>query len=423
MSASSLLSLIKSQKASIGVIGLGYVGLPLAVLFAKKGFRVTGFGRDEQKIEFLKDGNSGIESVGQKELTDLVRKRTLHITHIDSKEFDRQDVYFVCVPTPVDERKNPDLTAIRDVARRLSLVVLDGKLIINESTVAPGTTREKFGNLGGHYFLSCSPERIDPGNKTKTVATIAKVVGGIDAESQRLAKALYAMVLDAPVVTVSSPEVAETVKMLENTYRAVNIALINEVALLCETLGVDVLEVISAASTKWSFQPHYPGIGVGGHCIPVDPYYLLELGRQKKSPMRVVSAALARNNDMPHVMIKKFLRFYKKGMAVLVYGLTYKKDVSDLRESPAVAFCHLLKQKGIVFRVYDPMISRDTISSLGLGWEKPSPMDILVVATDHSSLFKDAKKIITDKTVVIDGRNFFTKRVGKAVYGVGRTLV
>ena len=211
-------------------------------------------------------------------------------------------------------------------------------------------------------------------------------------------------------------------KMLENTYRAVNIGLINEVALLCETLGIDILEVIAAASTKWSFQPHFPGIGVGGHCIPVDPYYLVDLASRKNSPMTVVPAALSRNSNMPRSLFAKLKDVYKKGMKIVVYGLSYKKNIADIRESPVVEFCKLLSAASIPFSVYDPHLKSERITALGFTVAVPQAVDIFVVGTDHSNLKSDHKIFVTNKTVVIDGRNAFVKPVGKMVIGVGRSL-
>lgn len=400
-----LASLIRSKKASIGVIGLGYVGLPLAELFAKKGFQVTGFVRDMKKYG------------------GLVKAGKLHITHIDSNEINNQDAYFVCVPTPVDEHKKPDLSAIREVARRLSLISLSGKLIINESTVAPGTTREEFGYLGGSYYLACSPERIDPGNIDKTVATIPKVVGGIDKASTRLAKMLYEMILEARVVTVSSPESAEMVKMLENTYRAVNIALVNEFAQLSEKIGLDILEIINAAKTKWSFHAHYPGLGVGGHCIPVDPWYLVEYAKKKRVNLPLIVQGLRDNDVMTDIVAEKISSLYQNRMQVLIYGVTYKKNVKDIRESPALRLTKLLTMRNIPFVVYDPLFSEEEIRTLDFTKVKKQTMDIVIIATDHDQLKRDAKIFIGERTIVIDGRNFFHKKVGRAVYGVGRNLV
>jgi len=423
MTHQSLKEKILDKSAAVGVIGLGYVGLPLATLVAKKGFRVTGFGRDAKKINLLTEGISDIESVEKKELRSLVAKGNIRFTHIDADQFALQDIYIICVPTPVDQAKHPDLTAIADIARRLSLNLLNGKLIINESTVAPGTTREEFGDLGGTYLLACSPERVDPGNKEKSVRTITKIVGGVNKKSLDAAKSFYEMILDAPVIAVSSLESAEMVKMLENTYRAVNIALVNEFARLTEKQGLDIVEIIEAAKTKWSFHAHYPSIGVGGHCIPVDPWYLVDFGRKHGVDLPVIEHGLKENEEMTEHVAQKVVSLYKPGMRVFLYGLTYKKDVKDLRESPVVRFGRILLKHKVSFTVYDPLLRDDEIKALGFKLGKPENVDIFIVGTDHKSLTSDFKKVVNKQTIVVDGRNFFRIKVGKAVYGVGRALL
>lgn len=409
-----ILRLIQTKKIRIGIVGLGYVGLPLAVLAAKKGFRVIGFARNQNKIDLLNGGESNIEAISKKDLLAVIKSGALQIRHLTDNEFDMQDVYIVCVPTPVDENKNPDLTPIRDIAKRLSTVSLNGKLIINESTVAPGTTREEFGNFSGKYFLAFSPERIDPGNHDKNVANIIKVIGGRDKESTRLTEALYGLILDVPTHRVSSLEAAETVKMLENTYRAVNIGLINEFARLSEKIGLDIVEIIDAAKTKWSYHAHYPSLGVGGHCIPVDPWYLVEYGKKKDVDLPIIVSGLKENIAMTKHIADKIASVYKKGMRVLVYGLTYKKDVNDLRESPALRLCDELINRNISFLVYDPLIPKGKLSGV---------VDIFIVGSDHRQLADDYRKCIGKNTIVIDGKNYFKKKVGQVVYGVGRTLV
>lgn len=392
---------IQNKTARVAVIGLGYVGLPLALLIAQKGYQVTGFVRTPSKIN----------------------RKKVRVTHIDSDELNEQDIYIVCVPTPVYENKKPDLTAIRNIAQRLSFVLLDGKLIINESTVAPGTTREEFDSLGGKYFLACSPERVDPGNKDKTVRTISKIVGAIDKQSLLLAKEFYENVIDAPVVSVSSLEAAEMTKMLENTYRAVNIALVNEFARLSEKSGLDVLEIIEAAKSKWSFQAHYPSVGVGGHCIPVDPWYLVDYGKKSSVNLPLITQSLKENDDMAFFVGDKVFEHYKKGMTVLLYGVTYKKDVKDIRESPVERLGHLLQKHKVNFTVFDPLLSERDIQALGFTPGPVKKTDIFIVGTDHSQLAHDYKKAVTSKTIVIDGRNYFRKKVGKGVFGVGRNLL
>lgn len=389
------------MKDRVGIIGLGYVGLPLAKLCATKGYRVTGFVRSPAAIP----------------------KSGFRVTHIDSDEFNEQDIYIICVPTPVFENKKPDLTAIRNVARRLSLVLLDGKLIINESTVAPGTTRGEFAGLGGTYFLACSPERVDPGNKDKTVKTIPKVVGGLNKGSLSLAKAFYESILDAPVITVSSLEAAEMVKMLENTYRAVNIALVNEFARVTAETGLDITEIIEAAKSKWSFHAHYPSVGVGGHCIPVDPWYLVDFAGKNRVHLPLIELSLRVNDAMAQFVADKVISHYKKGMTVLLYGVTYKKDVKDIRESPVERLGHILQKRNVSFTVFDPLLTGFEIKGLGFTPGTVKKVDIFIVGTDHSQLVNDHKKAITDQTVVIDGRNYFRRKVGKGVFGVGRNLL
>lgn len=423
ISNKELLEKIKNKTAKIGVIGLGYVGLPLAVLLAKHNFRVTGFVRSDSKKKSLNAGESHIlDQRIEKDLKTTIRNGSFVTVLTSDKELENMDVYIICVPTPVDENKKPDISDLKQVAKRLSEIDLKGKLIINESTVAPFTTREVLGKIGEDYFLVCSPERIDPGNISKTTENIAKVIGGINLQSLKLGVVLYEQVLKEELVEVQSLETAEMAKMLENTYRAVNIALINEFARLAEKIDVDILNVIKAAKTKWSFYPHYPGIGVGGHCIPVDPYYILQLAKDKGIEMKVVKDGLEENEQMPLFVAKKAQENYKKGMSVLVYGITYKKDIADMRESPVKVFCDILNEKNISFSVYDPLIPKEEIKKLGFVSGDLRKVDILIVGTDHSALAKDYNKIITKDTVVIDGRNYFFEKKGKTVLGVGRTL-
>lgn len=419
----ALLQKLKTRKAKVGIIGLGYVGLPLAIIFAKKGFLVTGFVRSRKKVEDLEKGINYLHDASiDKDLKNVTKKKQLIATLIDDSELEKQDVLIICVPTPVTEKKDPDLTPFRAVAARLSNINLTGKLIINESTVSPFMTREIIGELSGDYFLAVSPERVDPGNKKRNTGNIPKVVGGIDKESLLLASTLYKFVLEDGIVAVKNLETAEMAKMLENTYRAVNIALINEFAKLADACNIDILDVIKAAKTKWSFHAHYPGIGVGGHCIPVDPYYILEFAKNRGVSMDVTRLGLKENEKMPEYVLEKVLGYYKKGMSVLVYGITYKKNVNDLRESPVAKFCKLLKEKEIPFTVYDPLIPKEEIEKLGFTTGSLKNVDILIVGTDHFDLTYDYKKLIKKDTIIVDGRNYFSTKKGKIVLGVGRTL-
>ncbi|PIP61951.1 UDP-N-acetyl-D-glucosamine dehydrogenase [Candidatus Roizmanbacteria bacterium CG22_combo_CG10-13_8_21_14_all_38_20] len=416
---------LENKQATIGVIGLGYVGLPLAVLLARKGYKVQGFIRNQDKVNQL---NKGENELGDESLTESLKselkKGNLSVSTLSKDKLVSCDVYMVCVPTPVTEDKKPDLTALVSVAAHFKELDLAGKLIINESTVAPTMTRAVFGELSDvEYFLACSPERIDPGNGLKEVSNIAKVLGGLNENSLQLAYVLYKQILSADVVTVSSLEAAEMTKMLENTYRAVNIALINEVAQLCEMLDLDVLEIVKAASSKWSFHAHYPGVGVGGHCIPVDPYYLLKLAKENQLEMNVVRQSLLTNESMPTKFAQMIKSEYKDGMKVLLYGVTYKKDVADIRESPVLELMKILKEMKIEFMIYDPVLSDAELKRLDITNAKLQVVDMLIVGTGHTALGMDYKKLVRDNTVVIDGRNFFLNKVGRSVVGVGRRLL
>ncbi|MDP3982647.1 MAG: nucleotide sugar dehydrogenase [bacterium] len=416
---------LEQKRAVIGVIGLGYVGLPLAVLLAKKGYMVRGFLRHKDKVTQLNNGENdlGDESL-TKSLKAVLSKGSLSVFKFSKDKLADCDVYIVCVPTPVTEDKKPDLTALMSVAAHLKELDLAGKLIINESTVAPTMTRAVLGELSDvEYFLACSPERIDPGNDLRGVSNIAKVLGGLNENSLQLAKIIYEQILSADVVTVSSLEAAEMTKMLENTYRAVNIALINEVAQLCEKIDLDVLEIVKAASSKWSFHAHYPGVGVGGHCIPVDPYYLLKLAKENKVDMNVVKQSLLTNESMPTKFAQMIKSEYRDGMKVLLYGVTYKKDVADIRESPVLELMKILKEMKIEFMIYDPVLSDAELKRLDITNAKLQVVDMLIVGTGHMALSEDYKKLVGNNTIVIDGRNFFLNKVGRSVVGVGRRLL
>jgi len=424
MTIDTLLKRIQQKKAKVGIIGLGYVGLPLAVLFAKKGFSVTGFVRNANKIKLLEMGKSHLgDPEVENDLRLVTKTKKLKIKLINDIDLSVQDILIICVPTPVTHNKQPDLSDLKVIARQLSQIDISNKLIINESTVAPFMTEDVFRKLKGDYFLACSPERVDPGNKTRTTENIPKVVGGKNKESLLLAVSLYEQVLSQEIVEVESMQTAEMTKMLENTYRAVNIALINEFANLSEACGIDILQVVHAAKSKWSFHAHYPGIGVGGHCIPVDPYYILELAKKKKVKMNLVKNGLLVNESMPSIVGKKVIKNYRKGMNILLYGITYKKDVNDMRESPVVILGQYLQTKKIKFKVYDPLISEKIIEEMGFTPGKLEKADMIIVGTDHKNLLQDFPKVIGDETIVVDGRNSFQKKVGKKVFGVGRTLV
>lgn len=420
---SDLLKKIKTKKVKLGIIGLGYVGLPLAILFARKGLDVTGFVRNIERQSELNSGKGNLgDSDIDRDLKEVIGSGKLTLKVTESSALQQHDVLIICVPTPMTKEKKPDITDLKQVALRFSSLNLSGKLIINESTVAPFMTRKTLGGLNGDYFLVCSPERVDPGNKTKTTKDIPKVIGGKNKESAQLAKELYDHIVKK-TVEVSSIEAAEMTKMLENSYRAVNIALINEFAKLSEKCDLDILEIIKASSTKWSFHAHYPGIGVGGHCIPKDPHYVLDLAKKRNISMDTLRNGLLVNEGMPDFLFDKFLKVYKKGMNILVYGIAYKKNINDLRESPAIRFCNLLKEENIDFCVYDPFIPEKDITKLGFKFSPLKKVDILVIGTDHDSLSKDYLKIVDNNTVIIDGRNYFSLKKGKMVLGIGRNFI
>ena len=414
---------IKNKKVKIGIVGMGYVGLPLALLFAQNGFVVTGFVRTSKKANFLQSGRHLLSDKGITEnLKRAIKNKKFTARATNTLDLQKQDVIIICVPTPVNEKKEPDITDLKNVAKELEKIDIKGKLVINESTVAPFTTRNTFFHIGKNFYLATSPERVDPGNEKHTTENISKVVGAIDKKSLFLAKTLYKQILKGKVISVGNLEEAEMAKILENTYRAVNIALINDFAKLAEKCNIDILNVIKAAKTKWSFQAHYPSIGVGGHCIPVDPYYLIELAKTKGLSMNLINDSLLVNEEMPEFVAGKVVKHYKKGMTVLVYGLTYKKNINDLRESPAMNFCKILGNKKIPFKVYDPYIKQDEIKKMGFDWGPVQRVEMLIVATDHDQLKEDSKVLIGEDTVVIDGRNYFKDKKGKLLLGVGRIM-
>ena len=429
----SLLRNIKTKKAKIGIIGQGYVGLPLAVCFAKNGFLVTGLDVDKKKVEAINQGKNYLLEMGiDKDFKKVTKLGFLKATWNIITGCKQQDVIIICVPTPIDDNYKPDITLLKEAAKNVGLSQPLGKLIINESTVAPSTTASIVGGIiqkesglqpGKDFFLGCSPERINPGDLAHQVENTSKVIAGLGKKDLILVEALYQSVIKARLVKVSSLAAAETVKLLENSYRAVNIALINELAKFCQKFNMDVLEIIEAAKSKWTFQAHYPGVGVGGHCIPVDPYYLLDMAKIKGVKMPMLEKALVENESMPDFVAKNILENLRPKDKVLVYGLSYKPGVKDVRESPAIILCQILKGRKIKFEVYDPFYNTKEIEKFGLKpCRKLKHFDFLVVATDHPRLAKDAKEIVDKKTIIIDGRNFFKKKVGKMVIGVGRKL-
>ena len=435
-SAASLFSELKTnvetRQARVGIIGLGYVGLPLALLYTEAKFRVTGFDIDQHKVATLSSGGSYICRIPPTEIQ-AARSQGFCAT-AEFSSLTEMDTIIICVPTPLDEYREPDLSFITDTARAIAPYLRAGQLVVLESTTYPGTTeevlvpileqgngcglkaaRETTANGENEFFVAFSPEREDPGNDSIARRDIPKVVGGLDAKASDLAAALYGAIF-ARVVRVSSPAAAEMTKLLENIYRCVNIALVNELKLLSLRMGLDIWEVIEAAATKpFGFQAFYPGPGLGGHCIPVDPFYLSWKAKEWDFRTRFIELAGEINTNMPyHVLesVGKALNQHKKalnGAKVLVLGLAYKKDIDDLRESPSLTIIELLQKDGARVSYNDPYFP-----TVGKGRKydlqmKCAPLDNLaqydcvLIVTDHSDY--DYARIVRDSQLVVDTRN------------------
>jgi UDP-N-acetyl-D-glucosamine dehydrogenase len=417
----STLDRIRTRQARIGVIGLGYVGLPLAVEFARAGFDVTGFDVDRSKTEQICAGRTYIPDVPAADLVSVVRSGKLRATS-DMSALGMMDAIDICVPTPLRKTKDPDLSYVVLAVEAVAATLKPGQLIVLESTTYPGTTDEvvqpmleaKGLKADVDFLLAFSPERVDPGNQQFTTRTIPKIVGGIGPASAEAACALYESTVER-VVRVSSTRVAEMVKLLENTFRAVNIGLVNEIALMCRKMDIDVWEVIDAAKTKpFGFMPFYPGPGLGGHCIPIDPFYLSWKARQNGFECRFIELAGHINASMPHYVVERIgdaLNTVRKpinGSRVHLLGVAYKRDVNDLRESPALDVAALLGKRGAVLSYSDPFVPelsfdgrqlRSTDAAAALA-QAP---DCLVICTDHTAF--DYRAIASSGRLVVDTRN------------------
>ena len=412
---------ITDKTAEIGIIGLGYVGLPLAVEFAKAGFKVSGFDTDKQKTSQIKKGISYILDVPSEDIKDLISTGRLSAT-TDKDLLNKMDVIIICVPTPLRKTKEPDISYILSATDDIANNLRRGQLIILESTTYPGTTEEiiltKLGadslKVGKDFFLAFSPERVDPGNAKYKTKDIPKVVGGVTETCTELTKHLYSQIIKE-VISVSSTRSAEMVKLLENTYRIVNIGLINEITLLCNKMGVSVWEIIDAAKTKpFGFMPFYPGPGVGGHCISTDPHYLSWKARTYGFETRFIELAEETNSYMPHYVVDKItggLNTRKKalkGSKILIVGVTYKKDINDMRESPALAITNSLIEKEAKVQYHDPLVPNFKIdglelSSVALTKENIASSDCVAIITNHSSI--DYRLIVDNAILIVDTRN------------------
>ncbi|MGE0592984.1 MAG: nucleotide sugar dehydrogenase [Vicinamibacterales bacterium] len=423
--AASLLETIRARRVRAGVIGLGYVGLPLAVEFARSGYTTTGIDLDATKVGIINEGRSYIDDVSSEDVGALRAKGLLRAT-TDFDVIKELDTINICVPTPLRKTKDPDLSFIVAAAEEISTRLRPGMLIILESTTYPGTTDElvlpileRSGLRGGKdFFLAFSPERIDPANPTFNTSNVPKVIGGMTPDCSTLAGALYGPAIGT-VVPVSSTRVAEMVKLLENTFRAVNIGMVNELALMCDRLGIDVWEVVGAAATKpFGFMPFYPGPGLGGHCIPVDPFYLSWKARQSGFEARFIELAGAVNGAMPHHVVSlvsdalNAVRLPLNGSKVLLAGVAYKRDVDDIRESPALDLLGLLQERGATLAYSDPHVPKLAgkhwqngidLEHVDVSTASTGAYDCVVVVTDHSKF--DYAEFQRVGKVVVDTRN------------------
>lgn len=416
-----LLQKITDRTAHVAIIGLGYVGLPLAVGFAKAGFHVTGIDVDAGRVSRLKRGDSYIQDIPPAELKPLVESGRFTAT-TEFAPLAEADACCICVPTPLNKTKDPDVSFILEAARAVKTSLRPGQLIVLESTTYPGTTRElvlpmleESGlKVGADFCLAFSPERIDPGNPTYRLKNTPRVVGGITPICRQAATALYSPVVDK-VVPVSSTEAAEMTKLLENTFRIVNIGMVNEIAIMCDRLGINVWEVVEAASTKpYGYIPFYPGPGLGGHCIPVDPHYLSWKLKMLNYRARFIELAGEINAEMPRYVVNKVidalnrLRKSVNGSSILVLGVAYKRDIDDVRESPALDIIKLLCDKGALVTWHDPHVAalkglEALARAPAVTAEALAQADCVVIATDHSTY--DWDFIVKQSRLVVDSRN------------------
>jgi UDP-N-acetyl-D-glucosamine dehydrogenase len=429
-----LIAKIENRTACIGVVGLGYVGLPLALEFAKAGFHVIGYDVSDRVIKQLMSGKSHIQDVPSEELAALVKAGKFEATK-DETRMREMDAISIAVPTPLAKTRDPDMGFVLAAADAIGRNCRPGVVVVLESTTYPGTTRELMQpkleaaglTVGEDVFLAFSPERVDPGNAVWNTKNTPKIVGGITAACTEVATALYATCLDT-MVPVSSTETAELVKLLENTFRSVNIGLVNEMAIVCDKLGVNIWEVIEAAATKpFGFMKFTPGPGIGGHCIPLDPHYLAWKMRTLNYKTRFIDLASEINSEMPAVVVRKVAQALNEerkavnGSRVLVLGVAYKRDIDDMRESPALDVIRLLESQGanVVYR--DPFVPKfkedgHEHTSVALTDEEISSADAVVIVTDHSTV--DYQRVVRLAGVVVDTRN----ATAKLAKGKGRIV-
>lgn len=429
--AKELLNKIETKEATIGVVGLGYVGLPLAVEKAKAGYKVIGFDVQQSRVDQVNNGINYIGDVVDEDLKAITESGQLKAT-TDYSLIKEVDAVAICVPTPLDTYQQPDTSYVENSGKEISKYMHKGMLIVLESTTYPGTTEEVLKpilestglKVGQDFFLAYSPERVDPGNKHFNTKNTPKVVGGVTPACTDIAAQLYKNVLEGDVHTVSSPAVAEMEKILENTFRHINIALANEMAILCNRMNIDVWEVIDAAATKpYGFMPFYLGPGLGGHCIPIDPFYLTWKAREYNYHTRLIELAGEINNAMPEFVVDRCMKILNEdkkslnGAKVLVLGVAYKKDIDDMRESPALDIMTLLTKAGADWKAVDPYVSQfklngEIIKTVELTPEELEQADLVLITTDHSNF--DYDLIATKSSVIFDTRNALKGHTDKA---------
>ena len=433
MSYETLLEKINSKTVVTSVIGLGYVGLPLAIEMAKSGLQVIAIDIDKVKIQKLKNGISYVVDIDQDELTNLVKTNKL-IPTTDFSMIAGVDTVSICVPTPLRKTKDPDISYINSAVEQIKKYMHKNLLIILESTTYPGTTEEiiekelsSLGfNAGKDYWLCFSPERVDPGNPKYCIKNTPKVIGGTTEQCSTLAKTLYGIFIDT-IVPISSTKAAEMVKLLENTFRAVNIALVNEMTLMCSRMGIDVWEVIDAAATKpFGFMSFYPGPGIGGHCIPLDPMYLSWKAKMYDFYNRFIELASDINGNMPYFVLSKLADILNqhsrciKGTKILILGVAYKKNIDDVRESPALEVYEILKRKEAVVEYSDPFVETfkdkegNLVHSVALTQQKLLEADCVILLTNHS--LYNYNWIFQNSKLVFDTRNAFKNVRSKNIY-------
>jgi UDP-N-acetyl-D-glucosamine dehydrogenase len=423
-SSKELLSKLEGRNATIGVVGLGYVGLPLAVEKAKAGFNVIGFDVQEKRTQLVNDGINYIGDVVDEELAELTSSKKL-IATTDYSKITEVDAVAICVPTPLDKYQQPDTSYVESSATDIAKYLHKGMLIVLESTTYPGTTEEvlqpileKSGlKAGVDFHLAYSPERVDPGNKHFNTKNTPKVVGGLTSECTAIAASMYRSVLEGDVHEVTSPRVAEMEKILENTFRNINIGLANEMAILCEKMGINVWEVIDAAATKpYGFMAFYPGPGLGGHCIPIDPFYLTWKAREYNYHTRLIETAGEINNAMPDFVLERVMKILNEdkkalnGARVVLLGVAYKKDIDDMRESPVLPILEKLELAGADWVVVDPHVKEFKLNgkvyeTAEMNQELLSGSDLVMLTTDHTTF--DYKMIAENSPVIFDTRNAF----------------